>query len=430
MLFTFIIPIYNSSTEVTSLLKRISSLTKDLDCEILIVDDCSHDGTYEQLIKEINGQDKVKLFRTPVNNGPGSARNLGISMAHGKYISFIDYDDDLQLIDNIVTNPEFFILRDHKAIDVICMRRDIQTRKHEQESTLPLISEMGRNSSVRLNISYENFPAIECWGVLFSSDFIKRNNLTFPPLMLAEDQVFMIKVRLKLRTIARTRLFNYIHIARADGLATRFEKRGLSAYSDVVKIILNLINTDSGSNLDFLAIKLRKILEVFFWFSFAFYEDGSREEIKAVFNMINKKKSTLEFKKISPFINLKEFVSFRQLLLNFITTNSKGLNLYCLSSIAMSVAYISERLKVPVLSIIDDERVKQTQTGNLKFVGQLRNSTFYGSGSLKTNHTVLICHSNKGIVRKIFLKLRDTLDTDSIQIFALSDFNYGPYLVK
>jgi glycosyltransferase involved in cell wall biosynthesis len=430
MLFTFIIPVYNSLTEVTSLLRKISSLTKDLDCEVLLVDDCSHDGTYEQLTAEINGQDKVKLFRTSVNSGPGEARNIGISMAHGKYISFIDSDDELQFVNNISTNPEFLILRDHKAIDAICMQCDIQSRKDESESTLPLISELGRNSSVRLNISYENFPAKECWGVIFSSDFLKKNKLSFPPLMLAEDQVFMIRVRLKLESIARTLLFNYIHSASSDGLATRFERSGLSAYGDVIRITSNLIKTDSGSNLDFLAVKLRENLEIFFWFSIAFYEDGSRDEINAVFNMINEKKPVLELKKISPFINFKEFVAFRQLLLNFIKAKSKGLNLYCLSNIAMSVAYISERSMVPVLNIIDDARVKQTQKGSLKFGGQLQNSAFYQKGDLATNHTVLICHSNKVIVRKIFLKLRDTLDIDSKQIFALSDFNSAPYLVK
>ena len=121
MLFTFIIPIYNSLTEVTSLLEKISSLTKELDCEVLIVDDCSHDGTYELLATGINGRQNVKLFRAPANSGPGNARNIGLSMALGKYIVFIDSDDELNFIDNIGTNPEFLTLHNHEAIDVICM---------------------------------------------------------------------------------------------------------------------------------------------------------------------------------------------------------------------------------------------------------------------------------------------------------------------
>ncbi|MBT4259763.1 MAG: glycosyltransferase [Nitrospina sp.] len=430
MLFTFIIPIYNSLTEVTSLLEKISSLTKELDCEVLIVDDCSHDGTYELLATGINGRQNVKLFRAPANSGPGNARNIGLSMALGKYIVFIDSDDELNFIDNIGTNPEFLTLHNHEAIDVICMECNNPARMNDPKSTLPLISDMDGGSNVRSNISYENFPAKECWGVIFSADFLKVNKIVFPCLMLAEDQLFMVRVRLKLRSIARTRLFSYTHTGSSSGLATRFEKRGLSDYSEIIQIVINIANTESGSNLDFLVVKLREMLEIFFWFSIAFYKDNSRKEINMVFNIINDTNSVLELKKISPFTSLKELVSFRQLIFDFIKTKSGGLDLYCLSNIAMSVACISERLKVPVINIVDDARVKQAQVGSLKFGGQLQDLSSYDKGDFKANHTVLICHYNKGVVRNIFLKLRDKLGVDPKQIFALSDFNSSPYLVK
>lgn len=64
------------------------------DFELIIVDDCSNDGSYEKL-KEMaaNTRLNLKLLKTPQNAGPGYARNLGIEHASGEWITFVDNDD-------------------------------------------------------------------------------------------------------------------------------------------------------------------------------------------------------------------------------------------------------------------------------------------------------------------------------------------------
>lgn len=62
--------------------------------EIIIIDDCSTDDSYKQ-IKDYSKKSKlnIKLEKTSTNSGPGAARNIGIKIAKGDYITFIDNDD-------------------------------------------------------------------------------------------------------------------------------------------------------------------------------------------------------------------------------------------------------------------------------------------------------------------------------------------------
>ncbi len=64
------------------------------DMEILAVDDCSQDGTYE-LLKgyEERYPGTVRALRTPENRKQGGARNLGLDAAQGEWIGFMDGDD-------------------------------------------------------------------------------------------------------------------------------------------------------------------------------------------------------------------------------------------------------------------------------------------------------------------------------------------------
>ena len=62
------------------------------DYEIIIVDDCSSDGTRE-VIQEF-ADSRIRSFRHEANLGLSATRNTGIANARGKYIAFLDDDDE------------------------------------------------------------------------------------------------------------------------------------------------------------------------------------------------------------------------------------------------------------------------------------------------------------------------------------------------
>ena len=63
------------------------------DFELILVDDCSTDESGE-ILEYYRAQDeRVRLFSTARNGGPGAARNIGLKHSRGSYIAFLDADD-------------------------------------------------------------------------------------------------------------------------------------------------------------------------------------------------------------------------------------------------------------------------------------------------------------------------------------------------
>ena len=91
-LVSIIIPFYKAGFYSSSIVKSIANQTFN-NYEVIIVDDGCGEGI-EQLTNELN---RVNIFfrvlTTTGRVGPGSARNIGLEVAIGRYIAFLDADD-------------------------------------------------------------------------------------------------------------------------------------------------------------------------------------------------------------------------------------------------------------------------------------------------------------------------------------------------
>jgi glycosyltransferase involved in cell wall biosynthesis len=94
--YSIVIPVYNSEKSLTELYNRLSNTIKNitLDYEIILVDDDSHDNSW-QVMKKLREKDKkVKIIQNMRNYGQHFALMCGFRHSKGKYI--ITMDDDLQ----------------------------------------------------------------------------------------------------------------------------------------------------------------------------------------------------------------------------------------------------------------------------------------------------------------------------------------------
>lgn len=89
-LVSIVMPTYN---DIEHLDKTVNSVLSQSyrDFELLIVDDCSNDGTWDHLQKYPDV--RIRLFRNEHNSGAAVTRNRGVDEARGRYIAFIDSDD-------------------------------------------------------------------------------------------------------------------------------------------------------------------------------------------------------------------------------------------------------------------------------------------------------------------------------------------------
>ena len=96
---------YNSEAFITDTINSV--IGQDYQYwELLIIDDCSIDNTYEIIIKASQEDDRIKIFKNSTNIGSGLTRNVGIKNAKGKFLTFID-SDDLWERNFLSTNIEF-----------------------------------------------------------------------------------------------------------------------------------------------------------------------------------------------------------------------------------------------------------------------------------------------------------------------------------
>jgi len=123
-----IIPTYNRADFLTEAVNSVLSQTwRDL--EIIVVDDGSTDGTQE-VVRRYGEQ--VNYF-CKENEGPSSARNMGIKKARGPYVAFLDSDD--------VWEPEKLRIQmdfmgEHPEIRLVCTDSSLLGCRESRERKL------------------------------------------------------------------------------------------------------------------------------------------------------------------------------------------------------------------------------------------------------------------------------------------------------
>ena len=117
MKISVIIPAYNEEGNITELNKKLNSALKDIDYELIYINDGSTDNTLDK-IKKISTSDNIKYISFSKNFGKESAIYAGLKYSNGDYICIID--SDLQ------QNPKYIIsmydyLNKNPEVDQIAM---------------------------------------------------------------------------------------------------------------------------------------------------------------------------------------------------------------------------------------------------------------------------------------------------------------------
>jgi glycosyltransferase involved in cell wall biosynthesis len=120
-----IVPAYNCETTLQATLVSIqaslrffgsTSLGREVTATVMIVDDCSSDGTASLAASMSSQAPEFRLIRTAENRGAGYARNLGVKTAPGELLFFCD-GDDLYFENHIYTC--FKILAESPSADAV-----------------------------------------------------------------------------------------------------------------------------------------------------------------------------------------------------------------------------------------------------------------------------------------------------------------------
>lgn len=110
-LVSIIMPAYNAEAFLEQSTASVLNQTYS-NWELLVIDDCSTDGT-ASLLRQISQRDRrVSVIRNEKNLGAAGSRNRGLESADGQYVAFLDADDQW---DSDKLEAQTGFMREHKA---------------------------------------------------------------------------------------------------------------------------------------------------------------------------------------------------------------------------------------------------------------------------------------------------------------------------
>lgn len=198
-LVSIVIPVYNVLPYLDECMESILSQSRE-GVEIILVDDGSTDGSGEACESYSSEAMAIKVLHKP-NGGLASARNAGLEIARGMYISFVDSDDRIAAgavghmvewasglgADVCILNCEKFYPNGSKK-PFGCEVHSADLRGKSAESALETLSRL------------DKFPDAACIK-LYRSSFLESNRIKFPEdNRFSEDLGFAIDCFLAARS--------------------------------------------------------------------------------------------------------------------------------------------------------------------------------------------------------------------------------------
>lgn len=244
--FSIIMPVYNSKNIIQKSLQSLEEQTYK-NFEVIFVDDCSTDGSYEYLQNyRENSPLNIIVCKNNRNVGPGMSRNKGISIAKGNYITFIDSDDwyETNLLEVLKNELEIrrsdVILFDYNRCYPSGKKTWIKCTRHLNDNT---------NINSYIALAFESL-----WSCVFSTSLIKNNPI--PGLYNSEDAAAIPLLLSSANVISHINVPLYNYLYRKNSLSTSQNIKIYKGFIDANLFIEKNISDKYNEEKEFRGINL------------------------------------------------------------------------------------------------------------------------------------------------------------------------------
>ncbi len=204
-LVSVIIPVYNVAPYLRQCLDSICNQTLK-DIEIILVDDGSTDESPAILQEYADTDARITLLHQQ-NQYAGVARNNGMNIARGKYLSFLDADDyfDLDMLRCLTQTAEIH------EVDMVLCGADVYREAENRIAPAPWLFRTNLLQDADLNcfsplevLGDKLYEVVKLapWNKLFRADFVRRNQLVWSDASRANDVFFVGSALATAKTMA------------------------------------------------------------------------------------------------------------------------------------------------------------------------------------------------------------------------------------
>lgn len=249
---SIIVPVYNTEKYVK---KSISSILNQSykNIELIIINDGSTDNS-EKIVKDLIKKNKNVKYKKIKNSGVAHARNIGLEMATGKYVGFVDSDD---FIEKEMYETLYKTAKKENSDLVTCAYR-----KNYIDRTVSIYpkdkSVFGKSIIESKNIFLNSNPYIT--SKLFSMELIKKNNINFEEdLRIFEDLLFCYKLYLKANKISYVdQVFYNYNCSNTSSLTNSFSEKMFDVFKALDRLkeyACNIYGNELNEQIEYIAIK-------------------------------------------------------------------------------------------------------------------------------------------------------------------------------
>ena len=221
---SIIIPAYNAEQYIKSCLDSILQNSKESlsKTEIIVINDGSTDNTLK-ILESYNHHKNIKIHTTK-NQGVSATRNLGISLAKGEWVTFIDADDTV----NSNFSKVVSLVEDSKSSFIIFSNYDIKTTDKKILTTQTLQSSM-----------YLSGP----WSKIYNRQFLIKHKILFEKdILMGEDMLFNLEVIQNSDAIESYKMGFYNYRQNNNSATRRFNQKIIESdknfYNKLEKILI------------------------------------------------------------------------------------------------------------------------------------------------------------------------------------------------
>lgn len=212
-LVSVIIPVYKVEAYLPACVESVRCQTLE-NIEIILVDDGSPDGCPAMCDKFASEDPRIRVIHKK-NAGLGFARNSGLDIARGRWVSFVDSDDFIALntlsacvavgetndVDQVRFMFETFGGEETDHCREVCVTGEVTVLNVFPEKAYPLLGGMIHDGGV---INSHVRSTASAWAGIYRCDAIERAGLRFPSEreLISEDYVFNVEFAARSRGIA------------------------------------------------------------------------------------------------------------------------------------------------------------------------------------------------------------------------------------
>ena len=198
---SIIILVYNTEQYLEKCLNSVINQTLK-EIEIICIDDKSTDNSINIIKKFQEKDNRIILIESEKNMGMGYNRDVGINIAKGEYIGFVDSDDyvDENYFYELYNTSKKYNADLTKTENIETYNKNYERKsnlKHENEIIEEGLYESSiENFIISLNgHKYKNINIVSTvWSKLFKREFILKNKIMFNSIRSGEDLCFIITV--------------------------------------------------------------------------------------------------------------------------------------------------------------------------------------------------------------------------------------------